>query len=196
LLENEFSETDYLDPFLSYKPEIVVPVLGISGLYGMILFSAKVLGEDYKPQEISYIDRLMNFTSIGIQNTIHYEHSVKDPKTGLYNHNFFIHRVNEQIARAKRIKRHFSILVIDIDNFKYFNDSYGHLAGDEVILQVSKILKKSIREGDILSRFGGEEFTILLPYADCQEGWEASERIRKAIEQMETLIRKTSSRLP
>jgi len=185
ILENDMENSGYLEPFKPYEPEIVVPVHGISGLYGIILFGAKILGEEYNTKEISYIDKLIKFTSVGIQNNIHYEHSVKDSKTGLYNHNFFINRVNEQIARAKRSKRPFSVIVMDIDKFKDFNDIYGHLAGDTVIINLATVLKKSIREGDILSRFGGEEFTILLPDAGSSEGYKASERFRKDIEHME-----------
>lgn len=186
ILENELQDSESMETFRRFNPEIVVPVLGISGLYGVILFAKKILGEDYSAKEIAYIDRLMHFTSIAIQNTIHYEHSVKDSKTGLYNHNFFIHRVNEQIARSRRKKIPFSILVMDIDKFKNFNDTYGHLAGDEVIISLAKTLLKTIREGDILSRFGGEEFTVMLPYAGRKEAWLASERFRKAIETMVT----------
>ena len=186
ILENEISHSENMETFRRFNPEIVVPVLGISGLYGVILFAPKMLGEEYSAKEIAYIDRLMHFTSIAIQNTIHYEHSVKDPKTSLYNHNFFIHRVNEQIARSRRIRTPFSIIVMDIDKFKNFNDSYGHMAGDEVIISLAKSLYKTIREGDILSRFGGEEFTVLLPHAGRKEAWLASERFRKAIEDMET----------
>lgn len=186
ILENEISQSENMETFRKFNPEIVVPVLGISGLYGVIIFAPKMLGEEYSAKEIAYIDRLMHFTSIAIQNTIHYEHSVKDSKTSLYNHNFFIHRVSEQIARSRRIRTPFSIIVMDIDKFKNFNDSYGHMAGDEVIISLAKILNKTIREGDILSRFGGEEFTVLLPHAGRKEAWLASERFRKAIEDMET----------
>ncbi|MDC7235966.1 MAG: GGDEF domain-containing protein [Spirochaetales bacterium] len=186
ILENEMTDRENLDTFRTFNPEIVVPVLGISGLYGVILFAPKILGEEYSAKEIAYIDRLMHFVSIGIQNTIHYEHSVKDPKTGLYNHNFFIHRVNEQIARSRRRQQPFSVIVMDIDKFKNFNDTYGHLAGDEVILNLARTLQKTIREGDILSRFGGEEFTVLLPYAGRKEAWQASERLRVSVEEMVT----------
>jgi diguanylate cyclase (GGDEF)-like protein len=127
----------------------------------------------------------MRFTSIAIQNTIHYEHSVKDSKTGLYNHNFFSNRVSEQTARSLRNGDPYSVIVLDIDKFKIFNDSHGHLAGDEVIIRLAAILRKTMREGDIVSRFGGEEFTVLLPAAGVSEAYMAAERIRKAVEEME-----------
>ena len=187
ILEQEMAGSPVLKELKTLNPEIVVPVLGISGLYGIILFGSKVLGEEYSAKEISYMDRLMRLTSIAIQNTIHYEHSVKDSKTGLYNHNFFIHRLNEQISRSQRNKLPCSVIVLDIDKFKTFNDSYGHLAGDEVILGIASQLKICVREGDIVSRFGGEEFTVLLSNSGRQEAHIAAERIRTAIEQMVTM---------
>jgi len=185
ILKSEMDE-EYWEPIDPCNPEIVVPIIGFSGLYGMILFGSKILGEEYSSKEIAYINRLMKFTSISIQNNIHYEHSVKDPKTGLYNHNFFINRLKEEISRSKRNLSPFSVLVLDIDLFKHFNDTYGHLAGDEVILAIAACLRKTLREGDVISRFGGEEFTVLLPDTPSEPSWRTAERVRKAIEAMET----------
>jgi diguanylate cyclase (GGDEF)-like protein len=185
LFEYELNQKELIEPLEKFNPEIVVPVIGLSGLYGIILFGPKILQEEYSKQEIAYIDKLMKFTSIGIQNNIHYEHSVKDSKTGLYNHNFFVSRTNEELARSRRNKNSFSLIVMDIDKFKHFNDTYGHLAGDEVILRLADKLKNTLREGDILSRFGGEEFTVLLPDTGRQDAWFAAERLRTEVEKME-----------
>ena len=185
ILKSEMDE-EFLAPLETCFPEIIVPILGISGLYGVILFGEKILGEEYSPKEITYLNRLMKFTSISIQNSIHYHQSVKDSKTGLYNHNFFMSRLNEEIARSKRSHSVFSVLIMDIDKFKHFNDTYGHFAGDEVILKLAATIKGAMRECDILSRFGGEEFTILLPDTTPEQSWAASERLRKAVENMET----------
>lgn len=187
LILKSVMDEEFLKPIESCKPEIIVPILGFSGLYGIILFGEKILGEEYNPAEIAYINRLMKFTSISIQNNIHYEHSVKDPKTGLYNHNFFISRLKEEMARSKRNKALFSVVVMDIDKFKHFNDTYGHLAGDEVIISLANTLKRTLREGDILSRFGGEEFTVLLPDTDAEGSWLVSERLRTEVEKMVTV---------
>jgi diguanylate cyclase (GGDEF)-like protein len=132
----------------------------------------------------------MKFTSISIQNTIHYDNSVKEPKTGLFNHIFFNNRLVEEIARSKRNHAVFSILIMDIDRFKNFNDTYGHMAGDEVIINMAATLKKTLREEDILSRFGGEEFTVLLPDTEPDKAWIAAERFRLAVERMETHYQK------
>lgn len=172
-------------PFRDAEAEIIIPVHGHSGLYGLILIGSKILGELYSNHEIEYIDRLMRFIGVGIQNNIHYEHSVKDGKTGLYNHNFFMNRLTEEISRSQRVKRAFSIIIMDIDHFKHFNDTYGHLVGDEVIIQIAELLKVTLRDMDIISRFGGEEFTVLLPETNNREAANAAERIRKAIEALE-----------
>ena len=186
IFESELSDTGLVETLQPYNPEIVVPVNGLSGLYGIIIFGSKVLAQEYSTKEISYINKLMKFTAIGIQNNIHYEYSVKDPKTDLYNHNFFIKRVEEEIARYKRSSKTFSVIMIDIDNFKRLNDKYGHLAGDEVIIKLSKKIRHEMREEDIISRFGGEEFTVLLPDADKNAALIAAERLRSAVEKMQT----------
>lgn len=185
LFEYELNKPELIAPFEEFNPQIIVPVRGLSGLYGIILFGPKVLDEEYSKQEIAYIDKLIKFTSIGIQNDIHYEHSVKDSKTGLYNHNFFISRTSEELSRCRRNKNSFSLIVMDIDKFKHFNDTYGHLAGDEVILKLAKTLRSTLRDSDILSRFGGEEFTVLLPDTGRNDAFIAAERLRKEVEKME-----------
>jgi diguanylate cyclase (GGDEF)-like protein len=191
VFEYEISDSALLEPFRAFNPEIIVPIKGLSGLYGIILFGQKILSEDYSKHEIEYIDKLMKFTSVGIQNNIHYEHSVKDSKTGLYNHNFFVSRTNEEMARCRRNKKSFSLIVMDIDKFKTFNDTYGHLAGDEVIFCLAEKLKHTLREEDILSRFGGEEFTVLLPETGREEAYITAERLRNEVEKMEVRYQDT-----
>lgn len=184
IMEYDILDEKLIKPFRDLNAEIVVPIKGLSGLYGVIIFGPKILEKEYSPREIAYIDKLMKFISIGFQNTIHYEHSVKDSKTDLYNHAFFISRVKEEIARAKRSKTLFSLLIMDIDNFKRFNDTYGHLAGDEVIIQIAQLLKREFRESDIISRFGGEEFTILFPNTGHRISASLAERIRSSVENL------------
>ncbi|QEN03519.1 GGDEF domain-containing protein [Thiospirochaeta perfilievii] len=184
IFESEIKDSTLVKCFKKINTEIIIPIIGHSGLYGLVLFGPKILDEDYTNEEVSYIDRLMKFISIGIQNNIHYEHSVKDLKTGLYNHTFFIRRVNEEIARAKRRSECFTLMMMDIDKFKNFNDTYGHIAGDVVICAIANKLKEVLREEDVISRFGGEEFTVLLPETKSVEATIIAERIRKSIQDL------------
>lgn len=185
--ESDIVKKELLIPFKKIDTKLIIPIVGHSGLYGLILFGPKILYEDYSEHEISYIDRLMKFISVGIQNNLYYNHSVKDAKTGLYNHIFFIKRINEEFSRSKRQKIPFSVVLIDIDNFKKFNDKYGHLAGDAVINSIAETLKHELREMDTVSRFGGEEFTILLPDTKGSIAMNIAERVRKSVENLTVL---------
>jgi diguanylate cyclase (GGDEF)-like protein len=166
------------------RPELVVPIFGHSSLYGLILVGPKILYNEYTSEELTYLGQLMGFVSQAIQNHLHYEHSVRDVKTGLFNHGFFMSRLNEELARTKRVNVSASIIVIDVDKFKNFNDTYGHLAGDRVLEYIALAIKSNIRLEDIPSRFGGEEFTILLPDTGKDVAWIVAERLRTAIASM------------
>lgn len=167
------------------SPEFIIPVNGPNDLYGLIVVGQKVVDGDYSDEEIIYIDRLMSFASISFQNSLHYHSSVTDHKTQLYNHSFFIKRLNEELAKVKRYAKSIAVLILDIDFFKQLNDKYGHLAGDKVLFQLARTLEKSLRREDILARFGGEEFIVLLPESTKEAAYHVAERIRSDIEQME-----------
>jgi len=185
LFEYQIGDEALTSPFKAVSPEIVVPVVGLSGLYGLILIGAKVLEEQYSARELSYLDKLMASLAISIQNHLHYEHSVRDVKTGLFNHGFFMVRLHEEVARGKRNGYTFSVIVLDVDKFKTFNDSFGHLAGDRVLESIAETLNKNVRDLDVLARFGGEEFTVLLPETNREQAWTVSERLRESVEQLQ-----------
>lgn len=180
-LENE----EAVKPYKKSKPEIVVPILGPFGLYGIILVGRKTLKGEYNVEELGYLQQLMSFVSQAIKNHLHYEHSLRDVKTGLYNHGFFMTRLNEEISRTRRNSFTSSIIVMDVDKFKNFNDTYGHLAGDRVLEQLALMIKQGVRNDDIPSRFGGEEFTVLLPHTDKETVWTVAERLRINISEMQ-----------
>jgi diguanylate cyclase (GGDEF)-like protein len=166
----------------SYDPDVVIPLCGIEGIFGVAVFGRKVLGEPYTPVERMYIDKFMRFISIGIQNTLHHQSSITDPKTGLYNHGYFAQRVEQELARITRHDGKAGLVMLDIDHFKRFNDTYGHLAGDEVLSSLASTLKRTVRTEDIPSRFGGEEFCVLAIECDPATLMEMAERIRLSIE--------------
>ncbi|MDR0997612.1 MAG: GGDEF domain-containing protein [Treponema sp.] len=185
LFARELKNEEAVKPFEKLKPEIVIPILGPFGLYGIILMGRKLLAGDYNEKELLFIEQLLAFVSQAIKNHLHYEHSLRDIKTGLFNHGFFINRLNEEIARTKRERYPSSVIVMDVDKFKNFNDSYGHLAGDRVLEALALTIKKAVRAEDIPSRFGGEEFTVLLPNSDRDSSWIVSERLREAVAAMD-----------
>lgn len=178
-------------PFAKVNPDLVMPIVGISGLYGVILFGKKVLDSEYTENEISYIARISKFVSISLQNNIHYYKSVIDGKTKLYNHDYFSSRIHEEVLKCKRYNTFFSLLILDIDFFKKVNDQYGHMAGDIVLIELAKIIKEGLRDSDVASRFGGEEFTILLPSCKVENAFEIAERIRNKISEHRFIFNNT-----
>jgi diguanylate cyclase (GGDEF)-like protein/putative nucleotidyltransferase with HDIG domain len=111
-----------------------------------------------------------------------------DMKTGLFNHQYFRKQVSDELSRANRFDRPLAIIMADLDLLRNINNTYGHLAGDEVLIGIARTLKHSVREYDVAARFGGEEFAILLPETTAQQAYERAEGIRKAIEEMEFVI--------
>ncbi len=107
--------------------------------------------------------------------------SITDYLTDIFNRRYIVQKLEEEIQRNVRHKKGICILILDIDYFKRVNDTYGHLFGDEVLINVSKTIKQSIREIDILGRYGGEEFLLILPYTKLEEARIVAERIRNNV---------------
>lgn len=114
--------------------------------------------------------------------------SIHDDLTSLYTKNYFLKTCHREYSRAKRYSERFAILMIDIDHFKRFNDTYGHLHGDEGLKSVAATLQENIRLGDIAARYGGEEFIVLLPNTDKEGATVVAEKIRGEIEQKDLTI--------
>ena len=104
--------------------------------------------------------------------------AVRDGLTGLFNRRYFNELVNVEVNRVKRFPTALSLLMLDIDNFKNYNDTQGHQAGDELLKSAAKVFKNSVRAVDIVSRYGGEEFVIILPQADKKAATIIAERLR------------------
>ncbi len=112
-----------------------------------------------------------------------------DQKTGLYNHEYFMKHLAKELDRSRRFDRPLSIIMFDLDLLRNINNTYGHLAGDEVLNAVAAILKKSVRDYDVVARFGGEEFIIMLPETTIQRSLERAEMIRKEIDAAEFSVK-------
>ena len=107
------------------------------------------------------------------------ELSIVDDLTRLYNSRHFYAQLNNELERSKRYEQPLTLLMLDLDDFKLFNDTYGHIEGDAVLSRLGQVIKRCLRETDIAFRYGGEEFTILLPMTTGAEGIVIAERIRQ-----------------
>ncbi len=112
------------------------------------------------------------------------ELSITDPLTGLYNRRYFDVRLNEEYMRARRYNLPFSLAIIDIDDFKLFNDTEGHLAGDHILKEIAIIMSSTVRANDIVVRYGGEEFAIIMPQTSSAEAYKVAERLRQAVKNL------------
>jgi diguanylate cyclase (GGDEF)-like protein len=108
--------------------------------------------------------------------------AITDGLTGVYTRRYFIERFDEEIQRSSLRKSSLAFLMIDADNFKSVNDQHGHLAGDQVLKEIANIIQENVREIDIVGRFGGEEFCVVLPDTDLEGSRLVAERIRKSAE--------------
>ena len=106
------------------------------------------------------------------------ELSINDGLTQLYNSRYFYHQLKMEIDRLARYEHPLTLLLLDLDNFKEFNDAYGHIEGDQVLLRLGQVIKRCLRKTDSAYRYGGEEFTIILPMTTSEEGTVTAERIR------------------
>jgi len=109
------------------------------------------------------------------------ELAITDDLTKLYNSRHFYHQLENEIHRYNRYQRSLSLLLIDVDHFKEFNDTYGHLEGDQVLFQIAKLIKSCLRTMDTAYRYGGEEFTVILPETTCDAAMAVSERINEVV---------------
>lgn len=107
---------------------------------------------------------------------------ITDYLTGVFNRRYFLEQTIMELERSRRYKRQFSIIIIDIDHFKDLNDKHGHLAGDEVLQTLTQEAESILRKSDLLARFGGEEFSVLLPETDLKGAFDLAERLRQTVE--------------
>ena len=151
-----------------------------SGLVGLGMKSLSGDEYSFEDREIAYT--LGQTVSMVLENIYQFkrieELSYIDSMTRLYNYRYFYKRLNEEILRAKRFERYLALSIFDIDDFKVFNDSYGHQTGDYILRQLGSLLLDSVRAVDIVCRYGGEEFCVIMPESDRDSCAQFMERLR------------------
>ncbi len=182
-------DSDYHYTFLSgikdINSVIIFPILINYQVMGILKWDFS------SPQEFAYhkvkiVQTLVHFTTLNLsllQTMADLEKvSIVDQLTQTYNKKEFESRLKEFIKSQRKLSTSLALLMVDIDHFKKINDTYGHLNGDRVLVQLASILKKTVRISDIVCRYGGEEFAVILPDTDEQNGFILAERLRQKIE--------------
>ena len=172
--------------FSSVNPSLIVPLFQKNHINGILLLGERIdLGEgtgynDYDKQQVVSIAAL---AAVAINNASLLERSSTDMMTHLKLKSFFFNVLTDKLDLSITQNIPLSVLMFDIDFFKKFNDTWGHACGDYVLITVAKIIKANIRSQDMASRYGGEEFTVMLPNTTKDTAMIVAERIRKAIEE-------------
>lgn len=158
--------------------ESFFPTLGKNGRH--LYFLAAPI-RDEQGQMVRAVETLVDLTDKRELEQELIKLSVTDSLTGLYNQRFFYASLAREVETAQRLGHPLSLLMADIDHFKLFNDSYGHLAGDQALTQFADTVTKCVRGMDLACRYGGEEFAVLLPHAALSEGLMVAERVREGV---------------
>jgi diguanylate cyclase (GGDEF)-like protein len=172
------------------KSIIGVPLKSRNRVFGVIELINKLDGSAFTPLELSLLQTVADFAAIAIEKN-YYLKALKhvasiDSLTGLYNRRSFFRFLEKENARAKRLGESFALIMIDIDHFKQINDSMGHSVGDKVLLKVAELLKETTRVSDIVCRFGGDEFLLLLSNSDLKDAEALKNRIQSELDAYNT----------
>lgn len=170
--------------FTEDKKTLALPLKSESKEVGVLV--AKSTGEKISDKDVEYLTQLSSQIATTINRANVYaeilKHATLDALTGFYNRNQLEERIKQEVANAKRQKAPLCGIMTDIDYFKHVNDTYGHAVGDLVLKDIAKIIRGQLREYDIAGRYGGEEFSILLPFTKIDEAQKVAERLRASIE--------------
>ena len=139
----------------------------------------------FTDEDIEILTAITHQAAMPIEKADLYQLAITDELTGLFVRRYYFRRLEEEMRRRKRYNQRLSMLMMDIDHFKKFNDTYGHEMGDEVLRVVARTMQAAAREVDVVARYGGEEFCILLPETDPEGALVAGDRFRAAIEEQE-----------
>jgi len=174
-----------LQGHMTVNAMLVVPLVLKEEAIGILAVDDTREAHEFLDDEITLVSAIANHTVMAIENARLYqkvkEQAITDGLTGVYNHRFFQIRFADEFSHSKRYGNDLSLIIMDIDHFKQYNDTYGHVAGDLALKEIANLTRTSVRENDIVARYGGEEFAIILPMTNVEGAQIVAERIRKSV---------------
>ncbi|PIU67461.1 MAG: hypothetical protein COS84_04590 [Armatimonadetes bacterium CG07_land_8_20_14_0_80_40_9] len=169
---------------------LCVPLIAQDQTLGVISLADKTSGENFTENDLRFFTTIASQVATAIDNARLYELAITDELTNLYIYRYFRQRLDNEIKRSRRYFFPLALIILDIDHFKRVNDTYGHQCGDFVLKELAKIIKEEVREVDISCRYGGEEFTVILPETDLEGASTLAERLRESVEEHSFLFKK------
>jgi diguanylate cyclase (GGDEF)-like protein len=175
----------YVKGFEEARAEMCVPLIYFGEKLGVLALESAIKNS-FDQSDIQPLESVGDICAAAIQNARHFQTTRQlaylDGLTGAFNRRFFEMRIMEELERAARYNAPLSVVMIDLDNFKKLNDEFGHLLGDEVLRQVTNIFHQHLRKGDVMCRYGGEEFAVLLPQTSGENALDVAEKLRRTVE--------------
>jgi len=179
-----------------FKSVIAAPLISQKKVTGVLRVESRE-PEAYVSDDLRLLTTISDLAATALENSKLYHRieglAITDGLTGLYCNRYFKERLDEYILKAAHIKQPLSLLMLDIDGFKVYNDKYGHIAGDIVLRSVGELLKNSLEIGDLAARYGGEEFAIILLGKGKAEAHKIAEVIRKKIDSQKFVLRQVET---
>jgi len=186
LIENDITTVpDYVAIYIETGSRMCIPLISFGQTLGVLALDSDLTGS-FSIGEMQSLESVADICATAVQNA-HYVERVKqlaylDGLTGIFNRRFFELRIEEEMERARRFNSGMAVIMVDIDQFKRLNDEFGHLLGDEVLRQVSSIFSQQLRKIDVVCRYGGEEFAILLSQTTHQHALGVAEKLRRMVD--------------
>lgn len=174
--------TDYLKRGI--RSVLYLPLINKGDVIGVLIMGSKK-PNDYNPDQVVLLVHLASQISAPIENSRLFTKAEEvarvDAITGLFNRRHFDERMKEEIERHARYGDILSILLLDLDNFKKYNDTFGHLAGDRLLIHAAEMIQNAIRSSDLAFRYGGDEFAVILPNSSTMDAFNVAERVREKV---------------
>ncbi len=163
--------------------ELCVPLIQTRNILGLLGLGRRLTGSPITEGDRELLATLAGLSANALQNSHLYVLAIFDGLTRVFNHRYFMRRLREEFQRARRYGAPLSLLMVDIDHFKKYNDAHGHLRGDRVLAEMAEVILASLRRDvDFVARYGGEEFACILPETEATAACEAADRIRRRVE--------------
>ena len=184
-IDERFAKNDR--PSYRTKSLMSVPIKIDNKLLGVVNVTDKVSLEDpvYHELDLKILLSIVREAAVAIENAKIYKElkylTITDPMTSLYNYRYFTKSLDLEIKRVNRTKKHLCLLLIDIDNFKEYNDTFGHLEGDMLLIELGNMLSKILRGIDIVCRYAGDEFVVILPETDMHQARSVADKIQQGV---------------
>jgi diguanylate cyclase (GGDEF)-like protein len=186
VIAEELTSLKEIEKFRMMDSEVITPLIHSHRLEGLLILGTKINGEPYTQTDLEMLTLITNIVAVAIANARLYQKlkdiSITDELTAIYNYRYFRIRLKDEVFRSQRTGRPITLVILDVDHFKNYNDSLGHPAGDQVLKQIARILKMCARDSDVVARYGGEEFCVILPEVDIQGSRAFCERLRQNVE--------------